>query len=401
MRRANAILIFLVGAAIVLLFQNCQKFSAKSYPVLAQSIDDEPLVIPYAPDDPVTAIPTDFSDNAGLIVSPKERVVFQRDFPARTQVIGLTVTRAFVEVDRVEVIAYADHRYVKSQAAPTGSPMGVYSLAIPQGGWYRVDVMQFNATNTKAVRSRLERVGIGDVFIIAGQSNAASWGETLTTSASDRAVMYDPAGATWSPLADSMPFTDGGGGSNWPAMADLLIARRNYPIALVNTAIGGTRVLQWQQGQVSDAGLPLFDRLLAVAQAMRAHSGFRMILWHQGEGDVGDAANYATRFALLQTQLDSALGGDPVKWMVAQATFVPADTAAVNCGAATLSVASQALASVQTSLPDGLKTFAGPNGDDLRGDGYRYPGAVGLCVHWTAAAQGEMSRRWAASILAL
>jgi hypothetical protein len=334
---------------------------------------------------------------ASLILAPGELAIFQRNEITHSQVLRFTVKRAAPEMNHAKLVVHAGHDYV-SEVSVNSDPFVITSAAIPQGGWYSAEVVQSGDSALLAVQSRVEQLGVGDVYLVAGQSNAANWGESLKISRSGFASMMDPETGEWQRLRDPQPFTDGLSGSTWPEFADLLAEKAGYPIGIVNTAIGGTLIEQWQPGKLSYGNQPLFDRLLKAAKGLRSVSGFRLILWHQGEGDLGFDATYSSYFISLESNLDTALGGEPVKWMIANATFSPPDLNAANCGQPPQPAAGGALRAVQSALPDQVWRFAGPDSDDLVGAGNRYPGPMGMCIHFTSSAQSVMASRWAAAV---
>ena len=339
------------------------------------------------------------ADTSALLIAPREMAVFQRDEATRSQVIRATVKRAFSGVTSAELTVHAGKDYVSRTPVTAGSDtFTISSPPIPQGGWYQIDVVQLDDSGARVARSHLEKVGVGDVYLVAGQSNAANWAETVSASRSGLASMLDPVSGSWQTLRDPQPFTDIGQGSNWPEFADLLAQKAGYPIGLVNTAIGGTRIEQWQPGMFSDSKQPLFERLVLAAKALRSLSGFRLILWHQGEGNLGSHSTYRAGFLSLVNSLDAALGDQRVRWMVATATFSPPDLGAADCGSPAQPADGAALQRVQQALPDGARIFPGPDSDGLVGSGYRYPGPTGMCIHFTTAAQHLMAERWADAV---
>jgi hypothetical protein len=332
-----------------------------------------------------------------LILVPGEMAVFQRNEATQSQVMRFTVKRASPGIVQARLVVHAGKDFV-SNVEVGSDPFVITSAPIPQGGWYRAEVVQSGDSQTMPVRSPLEKIGVGDVYLVAGQSNAANWAESAKVSNSGIASMMDSATGEWQTLRDPQPFTDGWSGSTWPEFADLLAQSAGYPIGIVNTAIGGTLIEQWQPQKFSSGNYPLFDRLLKAANELRSLSGFRLILWHQGEGDLGLDSTYRRYFLSLQGSLDAALGGEPVKWMIATASFSPPDLSAADCGTPLQPSGGLALRLVQSLLPDGISRFAGPDSDDLVGAGNRYAGPMGMCIHFTSTAQSVMARRWVAAV---
>ncbi|MDB5392488.1 MAG: GDSL-like Lipase/Acylhydrolase, partial [Planctomycetaceae bacterium] len=96
------------------------------------------------------------------------------------------------------------------------------NVRIPAGGWYRLEIRQRVAGETKAT-AQVEPIGVGEVFIIAGQSYADGANDELEKVAEPqgRVVAYDVLKKTWRVAHDPQP-NKAAGGTIWPAMGDLL-----------------------------------------------------------------------------------------------------------------------------------------------------------------------------------
>jgi len=145
-----------------------------------------------------------------------------------------------------------------------------------------------------------DSVGLGDVFVIAGQSNAIMLGENLQTfgnSSPFTASVYSPSFA-WIPAND--PFYDGQfyndrfrgehtKGSAWPLVAKQIMQNERIPVAFIASAIGGTSILAWQKDS------PAYKAMLGeVREATNGTMFVKAVLWFQGEQDTLDTSNQAT-----------------------------------------------------------------------------------------------------------
>jgi hypothetical protein len=160
--------------------------------------------------------------------------------------------------------------------------------------------------------AQVANVGIGDVFIIAGQSNASGYGGTaqLYTHATLKAGLFGNS-YRWMELRDPTDFAraqvdavsaDGPatGGSYWPVLATKLLARNNVPVAFVTCPMGGTSILMWQPGSNHQDRTTLYGSM--VYRALQVLD-FKAILWHQGESDA--TINGFTGGATYKTRLKS------------------------------------------------------------------------------------------------
>lgn len=144
-------------------------------------------------------------------------------------------------------------------------------------------------------------VAIGDIYIIAGQSNAVGQGtndQMYMDSTSLRAGMFTAAG--WKELQDPVGAPQKHnvvGGSLWPLLASYILAL-NIPVAFVPTAVNGSSIQQWQPD--SDLYTCLIDR---VDQLPTPYA--RAVLWEQGE-TVGDTPvkTYSVGLSRLAMAID-------------------------------------------------------------------------------------------------
>ena len=145
------------------------------------------------------------------------------------------------------------------------------------GGWYRLEVRGVVDGKTIAEGS-VEPVGVGEVFLVAGQSYAGGTNDELlkVTDPETRVTAYDWQTKTWRVANDPQPQV-GDGGTIWPPLGDLLVPTLRVPVAFVNVSVGGTSTRQWMpEGD-------LHQRLVKVGSEI---GFFRAVLWQQGESDV-------------------------------------------------------------------------------------------------------------------
>jgi hypothetical protein len=201
------------------------------------------------------------------------------------------------------------------QAARSGTRWSA-SAEVPAGGWYRLEV-RWRKGDRVLGTAAVEPFGVGEVFLIAGQSYAAGWNDELTRvdDPAGRVAAYNPKQKSWQIAHDPQP-ADGRGGTIWPPMANALVPMVRVPIGLVNVAVGATASRQWLPGQ------PLFENLATAGSEV---GRFRAVLWQQGESDViekTDAATYVTRLVAIRQAAATRWGFDP-PWLLAKSTLHP------------------------------------------------------------------------------
>lgn len=166
--------------------------------------------------------------------------------------------------------------------------------------WSNLPVWQSALTVIIAgVSQTIPNVGIGDVYVIAGQSNAMGMGthyQMYSNTLGLRGGMYTASG--WQELEDPTgKVADGHArGSLWPLLATYAL---NYgvPIAFIPTAVSATSITQWQPDQ------RLFSKMTDLIDAL-PQPAIRAILWQQGEADVNmKARQYADQLENIADEL--------------------------------------------------------------------------------------------------
>lgn len=203
-------------------------------------------------------------------------------------------------------------------ATCTVTQAGKTVARIPAGGWYRLEVRILRDTEILAAGA-VEPIGVGEVFVVAGQSYATNTNEQKhqVQDPLGRVVAFDSKAGTWGIAHDPQPAGDNSdGGSIWPPLGDALLAKLQVPVAFANVAVGGTSSTQWlPEGE-------LHQRLVRVGQTL---GRFRGVLWQQGESDViahAPTADYVTRVTAIRTAAAQAWNFEPL-WLLAKSTLHP------------------------------------------------------------------------------
>lgn len=268
--------------------------------------------------------------------SPQPYQVVQREeFEAATShehhVYGATLGHADVRVEgtlpegitgefefRIVLLkdAYGTGAEWKPLAA-TRKDQSFEGLADPvAGGWYRLEVRCVNDDKTVAEGS-VEPFGVGEVFVIAGQSYASGANDELlkVTEAQGRVSAYDWKAKKWQLANDPQPHS-GDGGTIWPALGDLLVPMLRVPVGFVNVAVGGTSSKQW---------MPDGELHKNLVQVGKSVGSFRAVLWQQGESDVIEKTSTELYIKNMIKIRESAAAGwrfEP-PWLLAKSTLHP------------------------------------------------------------------------------
>ena len=111
-------------------------------------------------------------------------------------------------------------------------------------------------------------VGVGEVFVIAGQSNSANYGEEKLSTKTGLVAAFD--GTRWQVANDPQPGTRGSGGSFVPPFGDAMAERFKVPVGIVACGVGGTSVAN---GFRREPGSPIRRRFLFMSSNSPAASG--------------------------------------------------------------------------------------------------------------------------------
>ena len=277
----------------------------------------------------------------------------------------------------------SDTAWFSITPSPTGGTFSGSLGPVSAGGWYQIEVRSVTA-GAPGVTSSVQRVGVGDIYLTAGQSNSANYGTPAAVCADDRVSSYNYSDGSWAKAADPMPGPDGPGGSVWTRLGDLLAARDNLPVAFVCMGQGSSEVSQWVPG----TGGYYASHITVAVQAFPVN-GFRAFLWHQGESDA--IAN--TTPAVYQTRLNSVISqsrvdaGWSVPWYISEASFHPYTS---------LSQEEPVVAGQRRVIEGDALVFPGPVTDDFHLNGKVETTGWGYGVHFNAAGLADFAAQWAA-----
>lgn len=313
------------------------------------------------------------------IFSPLDYQVFQRQNAAQgpVRVAGrLMIPADTVEARLLQKSETGSEGYVTLAIDPALRSFAGEILA-PAGGWYRMEIRVKNG-DAIVEKQTIEHIGVGEVFIGAGQSNSTnSGGDGLLNLQSGMVSTF--SGFDWRIANDPQPGVHdrSTGGSFWPAFGDAMYQRYHVPIGLAVTGHGGTSIRQWQYG--GELYLWFMTRSLQFGPR-----GFRAVLWHQGESDVEMLIEqYA--LGLSQIIMDSRrLAGWEIPWFVARVSYHNPERPS-----------HESTRNAQKLLWDSGVAFEGPDTDALGGD-HRDGGGKG--IHFSQKGLAEHGRLWAEKV---
>lgn len=253
--------------------------------------------------------------------------------------------------------------------AATGSFTG--TLSNVAAGWYSFDLRTkyYGIPNGNA---SVSRVGVGEVWILGGQSLMANdvafdagvascITGSFKSATNPFSIMVSLAGA-YALATDPQPSASDVYGSIVPELADLLSSRLSLPVAILDIAVGGSTVNaalanNWQPGGTN------YNTKLKVAVQMFPANGFRDLLWGQGESDNSGGTNQATYTSSLEGIIDQARtdAGWSFPVMVNKETSSDGTAGTISAG----------IQAAQVAVQGYTDCYAGANIDALVGATYR------------------------------
>jgi len=246
--------------------------------------------------DAIDATPPTIGTLPAIISAPKPNQVFQKSSASGNATF------------KVEWRGDANLVRIKNGTATVAeSASGDFTLA---AGWYDAVLV------TNGVEGDLIKVGVGDVFLVAGQSNGVSplqpYTFTAPVPAQGKVILSDyyrhgfyafrdPA---VEPLIADVANGVYVGGICWLYCGITL--NRNYPVMFVNVAQGNTSTTDWVNNYI----LRVFDAWAIYKP--------KAILWFQGESDAVNGISQATSYANMDACISSLRQVTVTPWIIAK-----------------------------------------------------------------------------------
>jgi hypothetical protein len=275
---------------------------------------------------------------------------------------------------------------------------GFYKASLnTTGGWYRLEVRGiFNGAIVAL--ATLDKVGIGEVFVICGQSNAEGKAGIGDGASDDRVNRISNLNSSTEsihpfPTFDRIERTSiiapsGKSAWCWGRLGDLLASRLNVPILFINTAWEGYDIKQWEVSANGGSGYNTFGEVFAppgfpfntIRNSIQQYThmlGVRAVLFHQGETDNTLNTTQLSYFSSMDVFIDRLRQSTQknVSFVVARASR--------NLDRNTYQPVLDAQNQVISQIPN---VFNGPLTDDI---GERFDG-----LHFSAEGTRKVADRW-------
>ncbi|GAB3027037.1 hypothetical protein GCM10027185_28440 [Spirosoma pulveris] len=303
-------------------------------------------------------------------------MVFQRNLAneASVSITGITSSSASIVEARFVPLAVGQGNVTDWTPLPFRPQSTAFRGHITvSAGWYRLDVRSRSGT-TIIAQSQVNRVGVGEVFIIAGQSNAEGGFQRPPSAVDDRVMCVDFRQDSLSEQLIPLQFSHISYGTNigpsqpphiYSILGDKLAQRLNVPILFLGAALGGTSSTDWQQSAAGNMGTgrnsAVYRRMGAVLLHYVTRTGARAVLWHQGESDIHSSTQtYFDNIKYVIEKSRQQLGGKPLAWCVSRASYIFGQTSS-----SVIAAQNQLISSV-------FNVFAGPATDGIIGPDNRF-----------------------------
>ncbi len=306
--------------------------------------------------------------------------------------------------------SYVAVNWTNIQANPTKGYFNSY-LNNVSAGWYTLEV-RAKKSGTVLGLTTLSRIGVGEVFLIAGQSNASGY-ENLSPpgATSEKIITHNnfsdvcsnnfPSNPVLSQIQSASNLsTMGVEAFYWGKLGDLITNNLNVPVAFFNSAAQGSSVDNWVTSSNNQAAIHTFtgNQICAninsnnptgvgypyrgLQNAMRFYAsqfGVRSVLWHQGESDQYLGTSSSSYVSNLNTLISKTRTdfGSTLPWTISRASYYQSG------------VSSNVISAQTTVANNGTQTFIGPFTDDL-GSSKR----DALNVHFAGSGFNDVAQKW-------
>ena len=360
------------------------------------------------------------------LTSPQERAVYQRDASGFSKV---TIAGNYQkQVDKLEYRLdpiQPDQGEILDWTLLKNLPLnGNFNIVMTvRQGWYKLTVRGILNGQVLSDVGVVNKMGVGEVFIIAGQSNAQGIdGIGGIAAVDDRVNCYNKPnsrefGGTRNITLSDFAKLDGNTpiaprGVNpwcWGRLGDLLASRLRVPIMFFNVALEGTKSEAWAitanggtapnpyTDPVPYQGNLPYKNLSDVLHYFVPQLGVRSVLWCQGEGDNYTFTKLNTSAVTYKNNLQTVIKktreetGKDIPWVISLTSASPKNC--TQCPDGTYADPDQNIIDGQlATIKDTPFTFQGPATDGIQNPG-RKSG-----VHFNGAGLSLLADAWSNSL---
>lgn len=245
----------------------------------------------------------------------KATAIFRGSLPPDAEKDARVCMRAVYEDSGMTVIPWTECDIHSDEWSKT--------VTLPEGGLYRLEAALGGLDSAIDWSPRIKNVchvGVGDIYIMTGQSNMSGYGRDCSYDPPELGVHIYANDGSWKlatqPLNDSIDTVypenaeHCSGASPALSFARNLKNRLGVPIGLVAASLGGSPLSYWEPAQNGKLYLAMLRRLEVVGN-------IKGILWYQGCTDATDenealAETYYDRFCAMVGAWREKLGRLPI-----------------------------------------------------------------------------------------
>lgn len=255
-------------------------------------------------------------------------------------------------------------------------------LDLPQHtNWVKLKVQSKDSTGTVIETGEMSygKVGVGVIFLTAGQSNMAHMADWYTgTFANDKTSLFNSSvwahtllfdGANWDYIGDGIDL-----------LMDKLQAAYGCPVGMIHAAVGGSGLYQADGGGYwldTGGGSPY---ALCLIQLAAAGGDVEGILWHQGEADAHSSTSKANHYNSLTTLYNRLLA--VIGRTASQCKMGVGSLGKLIDGSTAANIAGICQAQLEWSRNVEGAYYLGSNKDATLFDNYHYTSYVRIARRW-------------------
>jgi Domain of unknown function (DUF303). len=247
----------------------------------------------------------------GRWIVPKDALQFEI-------ISALPMIRVLKEATHEVVIPWKKMDHIENDDGGVITGKCKTSLVLPKGGLYLIETGLKTKSKTLDWLFRgdiCRHIGIGDIYVIAGQSNASGYGKDSVMDSPCLGVHMRRNSGSWDIAAHPMNDATGAeealvnremgisGTTPYLTFAKRIHEEVGYPIGLLPTALGGSAIRRWQKD--GDLYQNMIDKVKLVGKDVKG------ILWYQGCSDtnqIEDAQQYYQNFKAFVENTRETLG---------------------------------------------------------------------------------------------
>jgi len=255
-------------------------------------------------------------------------------------------------------------------------------------GWYKLTLIGYG-TNNVVDSAIISRVGVGEVFLIAGNSNAMGIPGLGSKNASENVVGFNANNKSlnqemitvapdepmqlpeFSPVrSDNLIFPSGETSWYWAELGDMLSKKMNTPVLFMNAAWAAANSENYRDAAMGKDAYNLYvgktwpnrqpySNIKNTLRYYNSQLGIRAVLWSHGENDAQLGFTEENYFNNIKTLIEKSRQdfGYKIPWVIA-----------VNSASTTLPNPYQPIVRAQnrlSTLPN-FNTYAGPDLDTVQ-----------------------------------